>query len=231
MNRKSILLVLFILICFAVNAQNKSDSLRLQFKVKFNNNPIELNKKYVTLNKDIITLDNFKCYISSVQIHYSDKTIFTQKDSYHLLAIDNSNSLSIPITKASNKVITKVSFEVGIDSLTSTSGIHNGVLDPINGMYWAWQSGYINFKIEGKSPSCNTRQNKFQFHIGGYLHPNYALRTINLFPKKENPTIDIAIDLARFFDEIHLDTNNTLMIPSSKAMELADLSIKLFQLE
>jgi hypothetical protein len=57
------------------------------------------------------------------------------------------------------------------------------------------------------------------------------LRTITLFPKKESQTIDIAIDLARFFDEIHLSTNNTMMIPSSKAMELADLSTQLFQLE
>jgi hypothetical protein len=56
-----------------------------------------------------------------------------------------------------NKSISKITFSAGIDSLTSTAGIQKGVIDPINGMYWAWQSGYVNFKIEGKSSSCPTR--------------------------------------------------------------------------
>ena len=96
-------------------------------------------------------------------------------------------------------------------------------------MYWAWQSGYVNLKIQGKSSSCKTRKNEFQFHIGGYMKPNYAIRRIELVPKNQN--LDLIIDIAEFFFKIELSETNSIMIPSKKAMELADISIKMFKTE
>lgn len=230
MNKKKLFYVVFLLLlCFKGTAQNKADSLRLNFNIKFNDELLELHKKYTTTNKDTIALETFRCYISSIQIHYNDNSIFTEKDSYHLLDIENPYPLQIPITKANNKIISKVIFNIGVDSLASTSGAMSGDLDPTKGMYWAWQSGYINMKMEGKSSSCKTRKNEFQFHIGGYMNPNYAMRKVELEPK--NNSFDITIDIAEFFSEIKISETNSIMIPGKKAMKLADYSIKMFKTE
>ena len=60
----------------------------------------------------------------------------------------------------------RIYFQIGIDSLTNVSGDLDGDLDPALGMYWAWNSGYINMKLEGKSSSCKSVKKEFQFHIG-----------------------------------------------------------------
>lgn len=217
--------------CFISNAQSKIDSLGINFKLKFNKEVLVFNKQYITSNKDTLVFENFKCYISSIQIHYTDNTIFSQKDSYHLLDFENKNSFYIPITKTNEKIISKVTFNIGIDSLTNTAGALSGDLDPVNGMYWAWQSGYINMKIEGKSSSCNTRKNEFHFHIGGYLPPYNALRKIELIYDKKATQINIGIDLNNFFTNIKLTDTNSVMIPGKQAMQLADYSKSLFYIE
>jgi hypothetical protein len=243
MNIKKLLhLFLLLLLCFRGTSQNKLDSLCLNFNVKFNEKLLELQKEYVTKNNDTIALETFKCYISSIKIHYNDNSVFTENDSYHLLDISNPNTLQIPISTINDKIISEVVFNIGVDSIATTSGAMSGDLDPIKGMYWAWQSGYVNIKIEGKSSSCQNRNNEFQFHIGGYLKPNYAMRKIEIpIAKNCNPElvvgqilkkeIDIAIDLNKFFSEIHLNEINSVMIPGKEAMKIADLSAKIFSVE
>jgi hypothetical protein len=218
-----------LLLGFSSFAQS-NDSLRVNFKVNFDQFALELNKQYSTSNKDAVSVSTFKCYISNIEIQYADKTVFKDKNSHYLLDLENPNSLQIPITKANNKMISKVIFNIGIDSITNTSGALDGDLDPIKGMYWAWQSGYINMKIEGSSPTCKTRKNQFQFHLGGYLQPYYALRrkVINV---NDHGNINIGIDVAVFLTEVNLAQTNSIMIPGKTAMELADISAKMFYLE
>ena len=208
-------------------AQEKKDSLVLRLNLKFRNENLELNKKYISESKDTLEIDVLRFYISNVKLQFSDATTFSEPNSYHLIDIENPNSLSIPITKTSEKAISKVSFSIGIDSLASVSGAMSGDLDPTKGMYWAWQSGFINMKIEGKSSSCKTRKNAFQFHIGGYMKPNYALRTIELKPI--NSHLEINVDFAELFKYIKLSENNSIMIPGEKAMELADKAVGMFR--
>lgn len=224
-------IIIIVLFCFFGNAQTKVDTLSINFKLEFNKEPLVFYKQYITSNRDTLVFENFKCYISSVQIFYTDSTIFQQKHSYHLLDFDNTSSFIIPINNLNDKLISKVRFNIGIDSLTNTSGALSDDLDPINGMYWAWQSGYINLKIEGKSPSCKTRMNEFHFHIGGYLHPFNTMRTVELIYNKKEDQINIVMDLNKFFSNIYLAETNSIMIPGKKAMDLADYSTKLFYIE
>ena len=207
-------------------AQEKKDSLVLRLNLKFKDENLVQNKKYISESKDTLEIEVFRFYISNIKFQYSDATAFSEENSYHLIDIENSNSLRIPITKKSDKTISKLIFSVGIDSLASVSGAMSGDLDPTKGMYWAWQSGFINMKIEGKSSSCKTRKNAFQFHIGGYMKPNYAIRTIELKPINSN--LEINVDVAELFKYLNLKENNSIMIPGSKAMELADKAVGMF---
>ena len=207
-------------------AQEKKDSLVLRLNLKFKKELLERNKRYISESIDTLEIEVFRFYISNIKFQYSDATAFSEENSYHLIDIENSNSLRIPITKKSDKTISKLIFSVGIDSLASVSGAMSGDLDPTKGMYWAWQSGFINMKIEGKSSSCKTRKNAFQFHIGGYMKPNYALRTIELKPINSN--LEVNVDVSELFKFIKLSENNSIMIPGEKAMELADKAVGMF---
>lgn len=232
MIKKGLHSVSLFLFCFQVYSQSKNDSISVNFQLEFNKLPLELNKRYISSSKDTLTIETFKCYISNIQIQYSDKSIFVQKNSYHLLDSENPNSFQIPITKKEKKMISRITFNIGIDSITNTAGAMGGDLDPVKGMYWTWQSGYINLKIEGKSSSCKTRKNEFQFHVGGYLQPNYALQQVEFeWHKKEDSDINIAIDLYHFFSNLELKEINSIMIPGKEAMKLATYAHKMFYVQ
>lgn len=232
MSKNKMFLLLIGCLCFIkiASAQNAKDSLAMEIQLMWNDKPLELNKNYVSKMKDTLQISKFKCFISKIEIYYFDKTTFLQSNSYHLIDVENPNSQRIPICKKTDKAISKIIFSIGIDSLASVSGAIGGNLDPSNGMYWAWQSGYINMKIEGKSNSCKTRNNAFQFHIGGYLQPYYAMRKVE-FNINDNKNITIGIDMANFFSEIPLSSTNAVMIPGETAIKMANHSVNMFEKE
>jgi hypothetical protein len=231
MNNK-IRIVFFLVLFFQVAlAQEKKDSVFANLNLTFQDKPLELNKEYVSGNKDTLQLTVFKFYISNLKLEYADKTTYSEPEIYHLIDIENPNSCKIPIENIADKAISRVSFSIGVDSLASVSGALEGDLDPTRGMYWAWQSGYINMKLEGRSSSCKTRKNEFQFHIGGYMKPNYAMRKVVLEPKKSNSTVKIDVDVAALFSQLELSKINSVMVPCTKAMQIANYSVTMFKTE
>jgi len=219
MIRKGVFCVLVGLLFHGMHAQESV----LQFHIQFGNAPLELGKKYISLN-DTLQIGTLKFYVSNVEIQYADASVHKPKNDYHLIDIEDLNTLKIPIPE-SKKPIKKITFNIGVDSLASVSGALGGDLDPAKGMYWAWQSGYINMKIEGKSKSCQTRKNEFQFHIGGYQKPNYAMRKIELNTADSN----VVVDIEELFSNIRLANSNSIMIPGKQAMAIADYSAKMFK--
>jgi len=231
MNRKKYCLLIFVCLFFHGSySQEKKDSLVMHIHLNCGKSPLKLQKKYISTS-DTLEIETLKFYLSNIEVIYSDQTIQKNKIKYHLIDIENPNSLAIPIEAKSNKVISKVKFNIGIDSIASVSGALAGDLDPSKGMYWAWQSGYINMKIEGKSNSCKTRKNQFHFHLGGYLKPNCALRTVTLLPNINTKNVEITVDLEKLFSAIELSKTNSIMIPGKQAMMLSDLTTTMFSIE
>jgi hypothetical protein len=229
MSRNQLFFLIISLLLFSkVIAQTEKDSVAIAIDLRWKTEKLELNKSYTSTN-DTLQLSLVKFYISNVAIEYNNGLFYKEKNSFHLIDIENEKSLQFLIPKNNNS-ISKVIFNIGIDSITSVSGAMSGDLDVTNAMYWAWQSGYINMKIEGKSSSCKTRKNAFQFHIGGYLKPNYALRNVNINCNNNNEIL-LQVDLAKLFDEIQLSETNSIMIPGKEAMKIADLSTKMFSEE
>ncbi|MBK8600462.1 MAG: hypothetical protein IPN80_07800 [Flavobacterium sp.] len=231
--RNCIIIFFMFLFSFGIDAQIKRDSLVMQIQFKYGASPLEHNKKYMT-KSDTLEIETVKFYLSNIEIEFDDKSKIKPKNNYYLIDWDNPKSFFIPIASRQNKIVSKVTFNIGVDSTASVSGALSGNLDPTNGMYWAWQSGYINMKIEGKSNSCKTRKNQFQFHLGGYLKPNYAIRKIEIPIQKnqiQNEAIKVIADLGNLFSEISLKETNSIMIPGKAAMEIADLSAKIFSVE
>jgi hypothetical protein len=230
MKNKFYFLCISFMISVCLFGQSDKDSLNVKINAKWSENLFKLNSSYISKNKDTLKITQLKFYISDFQVMYDDNTVELDKKS-HLIDFEKPNTSFLNIAKNYKKKIKSINFCIGVDSLASVSGALSGDLDPSNGMYWAWQSGYINMKIEGTSSSCKTRKNTFNFHIGGYLKPYKALRKIEIPMNQIQNQINLTLDLERFFSEINLKEINSVIIPGNKAMELANLSSKMFYTE
>jgi len=93
---------IYISLCFFLSGyscSNRKDSLTLNFHLKFNAENLELNKNYISTKNDTLQINELRFYISSVAIEFSDKSIYKQENSYHLIDVNVPNSLRIPICK------------------------------------------------------------------------------------------------------------------------------------
>jgi hypothetical protein len=120
-----------------------------------------------------------------------------------------------------------IKFNLGIDSVTNVSGAMGGDLDPTRGMYWTWQSGYINFKLAGASNLCSTRKNQFQFHLGGYLSPYAALQTVTL--NASGSAITVYFDVEKLLEGINLARQNEIMSPGEESIVISKLAAQAFR--
>ena len=182
-----------------------AQSSKLEFKLLNNGKEYKLDQKvYQKSLKDSIKVSLLKFYVGQFKSELSDPN-------YHL--IDFSEKTSIEV-KLKNKQ--PLSFYLGVDSLTTEKGIGEGDLSPRKGMYWTWNTGYINFKIEGKYPGCDTRRNKFEFHLGGFLG---GYPTSNLIELNHNMS-SISIDIEQLIEALDLNSRCKLMSPGEEASTL-----------
>jgi hypothetical protein len=214
----------------SIQAQAYSTS-TLHFTTTFGNNIFIPNNQYCLLNElDSIKIETFKMYISSIELYDVNKMVWKEENSFHLLDAANSSTLNIFLKIPSQIKYNQIKFNVGVDSLTNVSGAMGGDLDPTKGMYWTWQSGYINVKIEGKSNVCNTKGNQFQLHLGGYQAPFNSLQQVVLSTiGAEN--IQVSFNLKKFLNEINLSENNQIMSPGNKAVSISKSMVQNFSIQ
>lgn len=169
-----------------------------------------------------VQITTLKFYVSKIQFLKRHKIVFEEKNSFHLVDFSNAASLQIAIASDSKLSYDELRFNIGIDSATNVSGAMGNDLDPTKGMYWTWQSGYINFKLEGQSVLCNTRNNEFQFHLGGYMSPYVGLQTL-IFPVKNKTKVSLQLDISKIITSIDLAKSNHIMSPSTEGVLLSKI--------
>ena len=195
----------------------------IQFNPVWGSEKLDLDKKY-TLKDDVISISKLKFYVSDVRLKKEGKTIYkTQKKSF---LIDLESRLKIDFDENMTENFDEIQFNIGVDSLTNVSGAMGEDLDPSNGMYWSWQSGYINFKVEGKSEELSSAHKDFQFHVGGYSKPFETLQMVVL-PMKSSQNV-IFLDILQFFTQIDVSRIHSVMSPGEKAVVLAGQFQKIF---
>jgi hypothetical protein len=213
-----------------LKAQDKDPLVVLKLIPVFNNETLILNYgTYVTDKKDTINIDVFKFYLSSLSFQSEKVSALINQKS---LLVDVEDTLSLTL-KLNLKKGTFSYFEmlIGTDSITNVSGAMDGDLDPIKGMYWAWNTGYINAKMEGRFKNNSTIQKKFEFHIGGYLKPFESCRKIKInFPETTINNNDIFIlecfiDASYWFNNkntIGLTSLNKIVHPCKESVQISE---------
>ncbi|MBC6698138.1 MbnP family protein [Hymenobacter puniceus] len=161
----------------ACKKDEAAGSLTLNVSNMVGNEVLELSRPvpYRTLAGDEFTVTTFRYYLSNIKLKKADGSEFVQPESYYLLDEALPASKSITISNVPAGTYTSVAFTIGVDSARNVTGPRTGALEPSD-MLWVWNTGYINTKLEGRSPqSPNTA---IIFHVVGFSSPTNTIRSV-----------------------------------------------------
>lgn len=208
----------------------------VRFQPVFNGKKIVLGQSFRIQQQDSCSLQTLRFYLSHFVFFKNDRVVFEEKNSYHLLDLEDANTLVLGFETAQSLDFDQVGFMLGIDSLTHIAGAMGGDLDPTKGMFWTWQSGYINCKLEGFAEKSPARNHEFQFHLGGYLAPFQTVQEVRLNVSKAWPTVqtlpdlELQLDLAPFFKQVNWAEKHNIMSPSKEAVAMSKILANSFSL-
>ncbi|MFZ1705849.1 MAG: MbnP family protein [Saprospiraceae bacterium] len=223
---KSFLWLLVLFVCQSLFAQ--PNPIQITISATYGSKMLNLaDSAFHTNDTHHIQIMVLKFYISNIQFLQKGKVVLQEKNSFHLVDLEAKSTKVILLKNENKMAFDELRFNLGIDSTTNVSGAMGGDLDPTKGMYWTWQSGYINFKLEGSSPICNTRNNEFQFHLGGYKKPHYCLQMISL-PVQKTQNIQLNLDIQKILSPIDLTILNQIMSPSEEAVSMSIMAANAF---
>ena len=179
----------------------------------WNKKPLELQHVYLTQNNDSISFSTLKIYFSDFRFKDKISGRITSIDTliFYDLADSSTHSFFNDLNLSNYE---SVAFTLGLDSSKNVSGELENAYDPLLGMYWAWNTGYINLKIMGESSAVPTNSHEFEFHLGGYRSPFATAQTIQIDLNDQY----IYFDLEKLFSEsINLTKNHHIMLPCKDA--------------
>ncbi len=217
-----------LLLClFLSTALLKAQETAIYFQPRFQDKALAITEQEEGAAAGANKVEVLRFYTSNFTLRHGGKVVFKEKNSHHLIDAADAGSLAVRLDLPADLQYDELAFTLGVDSLTAAGGVFGGDLDPTNGMYWTWRSGYINFKLEGTAPECPARNNRYQFHVGGFRAPFNTERRIRL-PLPKNKAIRVNIDLDRFFALLDLTSLHQAMSPNEAAMVIADRLVGIF---
>lgn len=206
-----------------------------------NGKKLELNRqKYVNAHGDTFSVRMYKYYISNIILVAQDGKEYKEKESYHLVNESKPKSKEFVLENVPAGTYSEIRFTIGVDSLHNVSGAQGGQLDPINAMFWDWNTGYIMAKFEGYTP--DERGEEIAFHIGGYAGENSVLRDVSIpFSTGKLQVaaggniaeIYLNSDLAEWFKspkEIDFTKTSSVTMEGAEAVEIANNYADMFKL-
>ena len=213
------MLIKFFISLLIVNLYTpSSEKIDVLIQLNFNNEKIVLNKAYQNNYADNFSINKLQFYISDLRFYSQNKEVLEYHKKYILIDIENENSLKISLP--SNLIFDQALFNIGIDEETNKTGAKGGDLDPIYGMYWTWNSGYINFKLEG----LYKHNNEFLLHIGGFMKPYNTLQKIKInIAKEHNNKLELNFD--RFLNSLDFNLDKILS-PGKNAVKFSNMLAK-----
>jgi hypothetical protein len=200
--------------------------LMIRFRNCAGNRPLQLSGElYSNSFDESFSVQQFKYYVSGIRVTGEEVGEEVLLQEAHLVDEGDSSSLVLNLSTALDRIRT-IRFVVGVDSLANTGGVQGGDLDPMLGMFWTWNTGYVYARLEGESDSAHSPAHRFTWDIGGYKYPLNALRTVTLdVGGGGKKVICITADVQKWFDgksPVHLAQTPVCHQPGALAMRIAD---------
>jgi hypothetical protein len=178
---------------------------------------------------DTFNVTKFQYYLSNFSLTDSDGETIKLSSACFLVNEDSAGSKTITLENVPAGRYNSISFMIGVDSLLNCTGAQTGSLDPINGMFWTWNSGYIMMKLEGTSPSSHLPGHMIEFHVGGYRAPHKAQRwvtipvsTLKIQRSTSSEKVYMKADIGFLFKGINFRQSAGMMTPGVMADKMAD---------
>lgn len=166
---------------------------------------------YTNAAGNLYQVDLLKYYISNVRLIRADNSYFDFAN-YDLINAEVDSTCRIYGSGIPNGIYSKLRFYIGIDDVRNHTGAQDGDLDPVHGMIWTWNTGYIFFKHEGVFRDSSGSNEPLLYHLG--TDPALALVEIplsNFQVQGNNQIVHINFDLNQVYtnpQDIDFNGNN-----------------------
>ncbi len=200
----------------------QAGELRIPVKLFYGEQELNLKEGAIKSKDGKFTFHKIKFYLAT-----SNELQGGHSDSYQFFLIDAADEESCFLTLSKEFLEGQdLKFDLGIDSIIQYAGVQGGALDPRKGMYWAWNSGYIFFKLEA---DCYSEKFKHsgKWHLGGFRAPYIAKTTFQI--KKLRDKSVLVLDLKPFLEYCVSHSIYEVMSPGPQAVELTHLLSTLIQ--
>ncbi len=158
---------------------SKTGIVSFTFNITVKGERLVLNdSQYTNIFGEKYRVSKFKYYISSPGLIHGNE-IKIERNGYHLIDAASPASQHV-VFRVPAGSYDKLYFLLGVDSARNCTGAQSGALDPMNDMFWTWNSGYVMAKLEGFSISSAAINQRMEYHIGGYKGNNKVMQKINL---------------------------------------------------
>jgi hypothetical protein len=229
-------IVLLCMIGYFSTAQTAA--VRLEFRHTANGKPLVLRDSvYHNALGETYSVSRLKYYISHATL--VDTKSRMEPEDYYL--VDLAKDQYAFTLQAEPGTIRQIRFLVGVDSLANVSGAQTGALDPLNDMFWTWNSGYIFFKLEGESPQSGADLHRIEHHLGGFRNGQAIATWIQLdLPQAmklqagDQKTIVVNMNLDGYWDGPQPNSIQAMplcMTPGPLTIQLASHFAQLFRIQ
>ncbi|MDZ4751816.1 MAG: MbnP family protein [Flavobacteriales bacterium] len=123
------------------------------------------NGNYTNANGELYTVNLLKYYIGHITLIDENGNEVALND-HDLIDVADPTSLIIAKTNVPNAHYVSLRFNLGIEESHNHTGDQEGELDPIFGMIWTWDTGYIFFKHEGSFINSMGDNGPIVYHYG-----------------------------------------------------------------
>jgi hypothetical protein len=225
----SFLLLVATGLCFrtdhtATKAQKK---ITLFFHHRIGNTELTLGDTVKNILGDNIVIERFRYYVSNFSITDNKGNTTKLPVEYFLVDEENAPSKQIELM-IPDQPVSQINFILGVDSIRNVSGIQTGALDPLKGMFWTWNSGYIMAKLEGSAETVASSGHRFTYHIGGFKKNQNVVKKISLnLPESTSAfqELHLSADINHWFkgtSELKIAETPVCHSPGALAMRIAD---------
>lgn len=177
-------------------------------------------RNYILSKTGKISIDKLQYYISELKVNGKHEPGVWLINAFgdHTIILRN------------NEKIRQLSFLIGTTESVNLEGVHTGALDPVYGMYWTWNSGFVNFKIEGYADSSSNSIKKYEYHVGGYKPGEETARFVN-FKVKRKKAVNIIFAADEFLQLMDLRQQPIISAPGAAAVSASKKYASLFRLK
>jgi hypothetical protein len=156
------------------------------------------------------SVSTLQYYISDIEFTKTDNSTYKTTTST-LIDASNSAMQTITLKNVPNAAFKSIKLNIGVNKIKNHTGLQEGDLDPMFGMFWSWNTGYIFFKHDGQFIDSLGATKGLSYHFGSddaYTTFNIPVNfTINRIAKK----IYLNFDLNKLYsspNKIDFDLGN-----------------------